>query len=86
MTREKLEDTTINVFEELKPQIAESFYRAIDGACLFGTNSPFATNIMKAVEDNGMIVVDNSNIDLAVSDAMALKTAMSPRGTPAESA
>ena len=72
VTREKLEDTTINVFEELKPQIAESFYRAIDGACLFGTNSPFATNIMKAVEDNGMIVVDNSNIDLAVSDAMAL--------------
>ena len=72
VSREKLEDTTINVFEELKPQIAESFYRAIDGACLFGTNSPFATNIMKAVEDNGMIVVDNSNIDLAVSDAMAL--------------
>lgn len=72
VTREKLEDTAINVFEELKPQIAESFYRAIDGACLFGTNSPFATNIMKAVEDNGMIVVDNSNIDLAVSDAMAL--------------
>lgn len=72
VTREKLEDTIINVFEELKPQIAESFYRAIDGACLFGTNSPFATNIMGAVEDNNMIVVDNRNLDLAVSDAMAM--------------
>lgn len=72
VTREKLEDTTVSVFEELKPQIAESFYRAIDSACLFGVNSPFETNIMKAIDDNGMIVVDNANIDLAVSDAMAL--------------
>lgn len=72
VTREKLEDSTINVFEELKPQIAESFYRAIDSACLFGTNSPFETNIMKGIEDNNMIVVDDANIDLAVSDTMAL--------------
>lgn len=72
VTREKLEDSTINVFEELKPQIAESFYRAIDSACLFGTNSPFETNIMKGIENNNMIVVDDANIDLAVSDTMAL--------------
>ncbi len=72
VTREKLEDTTISVFEELKPEIAEAFYTAIDAACLFGTNSPFKTNIMKAIDDHKMIVVDNSNIDIAVSDAMAL--------------
>lgn len=72
VTKEKLEDSTISVFEELKPEIAEAFYKAIDAACLFGINSPFKTNIMKAVTDNKMIVVDNSNIDIAVSDAMAL--------------
>ncbi len=72
VTREKLEDTTISVFEELKPQIAEAFYTAIDAACLFGKNSPFATNLMQAIENHKMIVVDNTNIDIAVSDAMAL--------------
>ncbi len=45
VTKEKLKDTTINVFEELKPTIAEAFYVAIDAACLFGTNSPFAKSI-----------------------------------------
>lgn len=72
VTKEKLDDSTISVFEELKPEIAEAFYRAIDAACIFGTNSPFATNIMKAVTDNKMTVVDNANIDLAMSDTMAL--------------
>lgn len=72
VTKEKLEDTTISVFEELKPEIAEAFYSAIDAACIFGTNSPFATNIMQAIEKHKMIVVDNANIDLAVSDAIAL--------------
>lgn len=72
VTKEKLEDSTISVFEELKPEIAEAFYNAIDAACLFGINSPFKTNIMKAVTNKKMIVVDNSNIDIAVSDAMAL--------------
>ena len=33
VTKEKLNDTTIAVFEELKPAIAEAFYTAIDAAC-----------------------------------------------------
>lgn len=72
VTREKLEDTTINVFSELKSQIAESFYKKIDSACLFGTDTPFATNIFGSITTNNMLVTDNKNIDLAVSDAMAL--------------
>ena len=44
-SKEKLEDTTTNVFAESRPYIAEAFYKAIDAACLFGTNSPFAKNI-----------------------------------------
>ena len=72
VTKEKLEDSTINVFSELRPDIAEAFYRAIDAACIFGTNSLFTTNIMKSITENNMTVIDNTNIDIAVSDAMAL--------------
>ena len=72
VTKEKLNDTTISVFSELKENIAEAFYKAIDSACIFGTDSPFATYIMKGITDNNMIVTDNSNIDIAMSDTMAL--------------
>jgi len=74
VTKEKMEDTTINVFAELKDVISEAFYKAIDSAALFGTNSPFAKNILKSATDAGNVVVlgTNETIDLDVSDAMAL--------------
>ena len=76
VTKEKLEDTTINVFNELKDAISEAFYTAIDAAGLFGTNSPFAKNILKSATDAGNVVALGTNgegkIDLDVSDAMAL--------------
>ena len=74
VTREKLNDATIDVFSELKESIAEAFYKAIDAAAIFGTNSPFAKNIMKSVNDAGNTVVvgTNKTLDLDVSDAMAL--------------
>lgn len=74
VTKEKLEDTTIDVFTELKEVIAEAFYKAIDSAALFGTESPFASNILKAATDAGNVVAlgTNETIDLDVSDAMAL--------------
>lgn len=74
-TKEKLNDTTIAVFEELKEPIGEAFYQAIDGAGFFGTNSPFASNIMKSVEKCGHKIEIDTNgtgkLDLDVSDAMA---------------
>lgn len=74
VTKEKLNDSTINVFEELKPAIAEAFYTAFDKAGLFGVKSPFAKNIFQAAVDEGNYVVDgtNTNLDLDVSDTMAL--------------
>jgi len=76
VTKEKLEDSTINVFAELKDQISEAFYKAFDSAGLFGTNSPFDTNIMKSATDAGNLVQLGTNgegkLDLDVSDAMAL--------------
>lgn len=73
MSREKLNDTTINVFEELKPYVAEAFDTAIDKACLFGDDSPFKKNIYDvAVGSSNVITATDSNLDIDVSDAMAL--------------
>lgn len=73
VTKEKLKDSTINVFEELKADVAEAFYKAIDAACLFGTNSPFEKNIFKsAVTAKNYIIDGTSTLDLDVSDVMAL--------------
>lgn len=74
VTKEKLKDTTIDVFNELKESIAEAFYKAIDAAAIFGTQSPFASNIMKCIETSGnkIEVETNTTLDLDVSDAMAL--------------
>lgn len=76
VTKEKLNDTTINVFGELRPNIAEAFYTAIDAACLFGTNSPFAKNIFGVADESGNKIALETNgagkLDLDISDAMAL--------------
>lgn len=74
VTKEKLNDTTIAVFEELKEPMSEAFFKAIDAAGFFGINSPFAKNIMNCVETSGnkIEIGTNATLDLDVSDAMAL--------------
>lgn len=73
VTKEKLKDTTIDVFSELKESIAEAFYKAIDAAAIFGTNSPFAKNIMSSIETAGneIEIGTGETLDIDVSDAMA---------------
>jgi HK97 family phage major capsid protein len=53
MTKEALNRAKIDVFEELKPHIAEAFYTKLDAAALMGTDSPFATNILSAAVNAG---------------------------------
>lgn len=74
VTKEKINDTAINVFTEIRPYIAEAFHKTIDSACLFGINSPFAKSIYSAAMANGMAVADETNarLDLDVSDVMSL--------------
>lgn len=72
VTKEKLKDAKLDVFTELKESIAESMYKAIDAACLFGTNSPFAKNIFDSAVTAGNFIVDGaSSLDLDISDVMA---------------
>ena len=72
VTKEKLEDATIDVFSELEDSIAEAFYTAIDAAALFGYESPFSTSLMGSIYTNGSAISTlTGNFDLAVSDVMA---------------
>lgn len=71
-TREKLNDTTIDVFGELKEGIAEAFHQSIDKACLFGSGSPFDTSIWGMINKSGMVVESNGNLDISMSDTLAM--------------
>lgn len=73
VTKEKLEDTTINVFSELRQYIAEAFYKAIDSACLFGVDSPFTDSIYSVANTSGQKIEigTNEKLDLDISDVMA---------------
>ena len=73
VTKEKMNDATIDIFSTLRPYIAEAFYEAIDSACLFGTNSPFATSIFGVADTSGQKVTlgTNAKLDLDISDVMA---------------
>lgn len=74
MTKEKLNDTTLDVFNEMRGPIAEAFYTAIDAAALFGTSSPFAKNVLGVASSAGneVILGTGASMDLDVSDTMAL--------------
>ncbi len=72
VSKEKLKDSTIDVFTELRESMAEGIYKTIDSACLFGTDSPFAKSIFQSAVDVDNIVTDGtSTLDLDVSDVMA---------------
>ena len=73
VTKEKLEDSTIDVFTELQDSIAEAFYQAFDKAAIFGKESPFATSILGGIDSVDAEVTDNAsvNLDLSASDVMA---------------
>ena len=74
VTKEKYNDTTIDVFSEIKPHIAEAMYKTIDAACLFGINSPFEKSLYSVANDSGNKIAlgTNKSLDLDISDLMAL--------------
>lgn len=70
VTREKINDTIINVMSEVKSAMADAFATAIDEAMIFGVNSPFDTNLITAIGTQK--VTATSSLDDDLSDAMAL--------------
>lgn len=69
-TKEKMEDSVMNVMEEIKQGIADAFTRSIDSAVFFGTNSPFDTNIVGSVVSDSQIT-STDNIDIDISNGMS---------------
>ena len=70
VTREKIEDTIVNVMGEVKQAMADAFATAIDEAMIFGVNSPFDTNLIAAI--GGQKVTATSSLDNDLSNAMGL--------------
>lgn len=72
VTKEKLNDSVIDVFSEMQDAIAESFYEKFDASALFGYESPFATSLMGSITDcEAAVKVSSSKFDIAASEVMA---------------
>lgn len=69
-TKEKYEDSVMNVMEEIKQGISDAFTKSIDSAVFFGTNTPFDTNIVDSVLEASKIENDG-RLDINISDAMS---------------
>lgn len=65
-----LADTNIPLWDEVRPRLVEALGRAVDGACLFGTNKPatWPSAIIPAAIAAGNIITDtNPDIPAAVA-------------------
>ena len=72
VTREKINDSAIDVFTELQDSIAEAFYKSFDAAALFGHESPFETSVMGSItECEATVSASSASLDIAASDVMA---------------
>ncbi|MEG0844443.1 MAG: phage major capsid protein [Romboutsia sp.] len=69
-TKEKADDSVLNVMNEIKQGISDAFIKSIDSAIFFGTNSPFDTNICETAA-NIIMREDGKNIDITLSEAMS---------------
>lgn len=71
-----LDDADFDLFEEIKPQLAEAIGSAFDAAVLFGTNAPasFPNSVVETAVAAAYEVEDGAGVDLAadVNSAMAL--------------
>lgn len=70
VTREKIEDTIVNVMGEVQQAMADAFATAIDEAMIFGVNSPFDTNLIAAI--GSQKVTATSSLDTDLSNAMGI--------------
>lgn len=69
--RTYLEDTITDVWGQVKAEVGEAFGRALDGACLFGTDAPstFGTSVFEVADAAGNYVTagtyDDTPADIA---------------------
>ena len=76
LSKEFLKWTAKDFFNEVKPLIAEAFYKAFDQAVIFGTKSPYNTStsgkpLVEGAEEKGNVVTDTNNLYVDLSALMA---------------
>ncbi|MEX2805032.1 phage major capsid protein [Streptococcus sp. H31] len=71
-SREALQYTWAQFFEDMKPQIVEAFRTKIDEAGILGVNNPFANSVEKAVNATSNVITGAVNFDnvLALQDKL----------------
>ncbi|HHS4349213.1 TPA: phage major capsid protein, partial [Staphylococcus aureus] len=72
LSKEFLKWTAKDFFNEVKPLIAEAFYKAFDQAVIFGTKSPYNTStsgkpLVEGAEEKGNVVTDTNNLYVDLS-------------------
>lgn len=68
ITKEKMQDSTLNVLGEIKEGIADAFTRTIDSAVFFGKDTPFKNSLIDIAEVNK--ITGTGSIDIDISGAM----------------
>ena len=61
VSREFLQYSVTNFFEEVKPLIAEAFYKKFDEATVLNVDNPFTQSLQESVTDAGHIVEGDIN-------------------------
>lgn len=76
VSKEFLRYTVTDFFEQMKPLIAEAFYKKFDQAALFGNGSPYVagTSVWERIVASGQSIAQgtNPNLYLDVNDMIAL--------------
>ena len=73
LSKEFLRYTAKDFFNEVRPLIAETFYKKFDAAALFGTDTPYGasgTSIFEGATTEGNIVADTGNLYADANDAL----------------
>ena len=71
VTREKLNDSVLNVMEEIKQGIADAFARKIDSEIFFGAGEVFPTSVYTEAVKQKVASTGDTNLDADISEAMA---------------
>lgn len=76
VSKEFLKFTVTDFFNQVRPMIAEAFYKKFDQAALFGNGSPYATgvSVWERIASSGQTVEEgtNANLYLDFNDVIAL--------------
>ena len=73
LSKEFLRYTAKDFFNEVRPLIAETFYKKFDAAALFGTDTPYGDSgkaIFTGATEEGNVIADTGNLYADANDAL----------------